>query len=103
MRTICTGILLWVCVSTFAQQNPPVLKITELLQRIDNTSDTVYVVNFWATWCKPCVEELPDFEKANQDFATQKVKVLLVTMDFKEDLEKILGSRARPSLSHSVN
>ena len=29
-------------------------------------NDTTYVINFWATWCVPCVEELPHFEKLNK-------------------------------------
>lgn len=53
----------------------------KLLHMVDN--DTTYVINFWATWCKPCVEELPEFEKINQEFAGEKVKVILVSLDMK--------------------
>lgn len=52
-----------------------------------NTSDTTYILNFWATWCKPCVEELPEFEKLNATYAKQKVKVVLVSCDFRKQLE----------------
>jgi thiol-disulfide isomerase/thioredoxin len=52
-----------------------------------NNSDTIYVINFWATWCKPCVEELPHFEKLNTTYASRKVKVILVSCDFKKQLE----------------
>lgn len=68
-------------------QTPSIYKIDNLLKRIRNNSDTLYVVNFWATWCKPCVAELPDFEKINLEYKDQKVKVLLVSLDFKEDLK----------------
>ncbi len=71
-------------------QKVTVYKIDNLLKRIHNNSDTLYIVNFWATWCKPCVAELPDFEKINTEYKTQKVKVLLVSMDFKEDVAKKL-------------
>jgi len=47
-------------------------------------TDTTYLINFWATWCKPCVEELPFIEKINKEYADEKVKVLLVSMDFKK-------------------
>lgn len=67
-----------------------VYKIDDLLKRINNNSDTIYVVNFWATWCKPCVAELPEFEKLNKDYSSKKVKVILVSMDFKETLNKKL-------------
>lgn len=53
-------------------------------------NDTTYVINFWATWCKPCVKELPYFENLNQTHQNEKVKVVLVSLDFPRDLEKKL-------------
>ena len=47
--------------------------------------DTVYIVNFWATWCVPCVQELPEFNKLEIKYADKAVKVLLVSLDFKDD------------------
>jgi thiol-disulfide isomerase/thioredoxin len=69
-------------------QTVSVVKITDVEKRIKNSSDTTYIVNFWATWCAPCVKELPDFEKINSEFKDKKIVVLLITLDFKEDLEK---------------
>ena len=54
-----------------------------LLKRKD---DTTYVVNFWATWCKPCIKELPYFERLGSEYKAQNVKVVLVTLDFPEYL-----------------
>lgn len=45
-------------------------------------NDTCYVINFWATWCIPCVKELPYFEELNAKYKNDKVKVLLVSLDF---------------------
>lgn len=53
-------------------------------------NDTLYVLNFWATWCRPCVAELPYFEKINAEYADQKVKVILVSLDFSENLETMV-------------
>ena len=50
-------------------------------------SDTTYVINFWATWCKPCVEELPYFERLHEKFVGEKIKVILVSLDFPKDYE----------------
>ena len=52
-------------------------------------NDTLYVVNFWATWCKPCVAELPYFEKAGEKHKSSKVKVLLVSLDFLREKQKL--------------
>jgi len=50
-------------------------------------NDTTYVVNFWATWCVPCVEELPNFEKINAKYKENKVKVILVSLDMAKMVE----------------
>lgn len=55
-------------------------------------NDTTYVVNFWATWCVPCVEELPHFEKLNEQYKKDKVKVMLVSLD----MFKMVESRLLP-------
>ena len=56
-----------------------------LLHKIDNKT---YVINFWATWCKPCVEELPGFEKLNKIYKDKNVEVILVSLDFPNQVEK---------------
>lgn len=53
-------------------------------------NDTTYVVNFWATWCGPCVKELPYFEELNEIYKDEKVKVILVSLDFKKMIDKKL-------------
>lgn len=58
------------------------LTLNELDARVAAGKDTTYVVNFWATWCRPCIAELPYFEMANDSLKNQKVKILLVSVDF---------------------
>jgi len=64
------------------------LTIQQLNKRISNP-DTVYIVNFWATWCGPCVKELPNFDQLQQAYKKKPVKVLLVSMDFKSKLNDV--------------
>jgi len=45
------------------------------------------VLNFWATWCKPCVQELPYFEELNKNYSASGVKVVMVSLDFKREIE----------------
>ncbi len=85
MRSLFFLLLMIMFTKSFTQ-NVKVIKITDLKKRIQNNSDTTYIVNFWASWCAPCVKELPDFDSINSVYKTQKVKVLLVSLDFKEDL-----------------
>ena len=83
-------ILFLIFAFVYFAQKPAVYKINDLLKRIHNNSDTIYVVNFWATWCKPCVQELPDFESFYRQNKPALVKIILVSIDFKEDLDKKL-------------
>jgi thiol-disulfide isomerase/thioredoxin len=68
-------------------QRVGLLTARELNQRLSQGKDTVFVVNFWATWCVPCVKELPNFEKLQKTFPDAALKVLLVSLDFKSKLE----------------
>ena len=49
---------------------------------LNNKDGKIYVINFWATWCAPCIKELPYFEKLNAEYANKNVEVLLVSLDF---------------------
>ena len=71
-------------------QDIPFIKIAQLEQWMNADNDTTYVLNFWATWCGPCVAELPSFEQLNEKYAAQKVKVVLISTDFKRNVETTL-------------
>ena len=47
--------------------------------------DTTYVVNFWATWCKPCVQELPGFLDLSKELEGDKVRFFFVSLDFRKN------------------
>lgn len=81
-------LIFMLCYNTGHSQSVKVIKIQDLEKRVKSSSDTTYIVNFWATWCTPCVKELPDFDSVSTVYKKDKIKVLLVSMDFKEDLDK---------------
>ncbi|MEO7926005.1 MAG: TlpA disulfide reductase family protein [Saprospiraceae bacterium] len=63
----------------------PVYSYAQLKPLLNRNNDTTYVVNFWATWCVPCIQELPYFEALNSTYKNQAFKLLLVSLDFKKD------------------
>ena len=69
--------------------NKQVLKLNygQFEPYLHRQDDTLYVVNFWASWCVPCREELPAFEKIKEKYAGEKVKVLLVSLDIPNQLK----------------
>lgn len=66
------------------------ISIGQLEKVLSSKHDSVYVINFWATWCKPCIEELPYFEEAYHEFKKSKVRILLVSLDMASELERIV-------------
>lgn len=67
-------------------QEVTVVKWKEIQDILSQSSDTTYIVNFWATWCKPCVVEIPYFEEIQQNFKDKNVRVIMVSMDFAKDI-----------------
>jgi len=65
-------------------QTIPSWKVTRLQEAIANT-DSILVINFWATFCKPCIEEIPYFQTTVEKYRDKGVKLLLVSMDLKDD------------------
>ena len=103
-------ILFVVCMITihsFSQQSnnqdafKGIIKFEEYENLISKKDNTLYVVNFWASWCAPCVEELPDFMEINQQFRHRKdFKMVLISLDNQSDLE----STVRPFLKeHNIS
>lgn len=84
-------------------QNIPSYKADVLMKRVSADNDTLYVINFWATWCGPCIKELPEFDKLAEKYKGMPVKILLVSLDFKNDypakIQKFINKR---KLAHEV-
>ncbi len=78
-----------------------IVKLPEL-QEMMNEGKKIKVINFWATWCAPCIKEMPFLERLNKD--NQDVKVLLVSLDFDldHDQSKITSFVERKKLNSEV-
>lgn len=78
-------------------QEIPFIKKEQISLWQSSITDTIYVINFWATWCKPCLEELPSFEKITRNYPNSFVKVILVSNDFKKQID----TKLVPFLKHA--
>ena len=67
-----------------------VYNFTELKPLLNANDDSTYVINFWATWCGPCVKEIPYFQELHNIYGKKNVKVILVSLDFPDKLESQL-------------
>src|SRR5215831_17332755 len=66
------------------------ITVDKLHDRTNKGNDTTYIINFWATSSLSCIRELTYFEKLNQQFKTKKLKVLLISVDFKSQLDSLV-------------
>ena len=67
----------------------PIYNFQEIQPKFNPNSknDTVYIFNFWATYCAPCIKELPFFDRIGHEYSGKKVKVVLVSLDFRAQVE----------------
>lgn len=107
--------LLWLLSAPFLMAQPSERWLTDGIIKVRSVdfktlepllhrdSDTTYVVNFWATWCGPCVKELPHFENIGEQYRDRKVKVILVSLDFpKAASDKLLSFIRRKGIRSEV-
>ncbi len=88
MKKTSFSLLLGLFAFVAVGQSIEVVKFPKLRQVINAPGDEIRVINFWATWCKPCVEELGYFEALPEQLGGREVKVILVSLDFVEEVDK---------------
>ncbi|CAM1374207.1 TlpA disulfide reductase family protein [Tenacibaculum xiamenense] len=93
-KIICLSLVLsaLVCAEIKSQENKKlevnVLKYEQLKPLLHKNDGKTYIINFWATWCVPCVKELPAFEKLNKEYKNKNVEVILVSLDLASQKER---------------
>ncbi|TRX58373.1 TlpA family protein disulfide reductase [Fulvivirga sp. M361] len=86
--TFIAGIFFAMFFDVNAQESVEIIKFDRLESLINDKEGKVKIINFWATWCGPCVKELPHFEAAREEFSG-KVSVNLISLDFADQLSKV--------------
>ena len=82
-------LFLAISVPVHAQKVPLVLW-SDIESFLAEPSDSVTVMNFWASWCRPCVAELPHFEKLRKENKFKNVRWVYVSLDFADEKAKSL-------------
>ncbi len=102
---IASFVLMTSCLLQLRAADDPAVWNAEQLktQILQNSSDSIYILNFWATWCKPCVEELPGYVRLDSIIKARHlpVRLLLVSLDFRKDLQTRLKPFVAKHLSTS--
>ncbi len=92
-KFVCCIILC--CALKASAQQIPVWKITDAEKYIDSSKSDVLVINFWATFCKPCVAEIPSFIQITNRYKKEKVRLLLISLDLKSEYPKGIAAFAK--------
>src|SRR6056297_3215369 len=70
---------------------------------LHQTDDTTYVINYWATWCAPCIKEMPAFVKLEESYKNKKLKIILTSMDFGSNVtERVKGFMNKHNITSEV-
>lgn len=83
-------------------QDAKIIKLPKLQEMMAQKADHIKVINFWATWCAPCVKEIPLFEKLGKERSDVKITLVSLDLDLDPDPEKVYRFIARKKLQSEV-
>ena len=100
MRKVFVAVFILTVVLKVNAQQVTVVNFDTFEPQLHKQTDTLYMVHFWATWCIPCVKEMPTILEETKKFANEKFKLILVSFDFTRDID----SKLEPYLvKHNFN
>jgi len=85
-----------------AAQSAKTVKIDDLQKMMEQKSDKILVMNFWATWCAPCIKELPQFEQLTASRNDVEVNLISIDLDLDPNPDKVYRFIARKKLKSTV-
>lgn len=91
MKTIAGIIaLLFFTLTLQSQEVKTITSTDEYKELLDNSKGKVVLVNFWATWCPPCVKEFPELVKLYNDYKSKDFVLLFISLDDKSEYDSKL-------------
>lgn len=91
MKTITSLIALLFLVSfSYSQDVKTITSIDEYKAVIAGSEGKVVLVNFWATWCPPCVKEFPELVKLYKDYKDKEFVLVFISLDDRADYDSKL-------------
>lgn len=102
MTRIIIPLLFFVALGVSAQEQAKIVKLPELQELISGKGEGIRVINFWATWCAPCVKEMPLFEKLAQERKDVQVTLVSMDLDLDPDPAKVYKFVTRKKLQSQV-
>lgn len=82
---LLSSLFLFIGCTSLIRERVEIIKIDGLQSLIKEKDHQLHIINFWATWCRPCVKELPQFTELAKSHP--EISISLVSLDFVQDLE----------------
>lgn len=102
MRQLLLTLVVLIAGFSATSQQAETVKLNQLQEIMEAKTDHIKVINFWATWCAPCIKELPLFEKLGQERLDVKVTLVSMDLDLDPNPEKVHKFVARKKLKSQV-
>lgn len=64
-----------------ANYNLPLLSLDDTVTTLEEFKGKTIFLNFWATWCPPCIAEMPNIQSLYEDVASDSIKFVMVSLD----------------------
>lgn len=102
IRRFLVVVLLFLAAYSSHAQNAEIVELKEFQKEIAAPSDKILVYNFWATWCAPCIAEIPEFERVNMNDNNVKITLVSMDIDLNPDPQKVYNYINRKKIQSRV-
>lgn len=93
-------VLMLVSIGSYSQ--PKLVKLAEIEKILKTESDQIQVINFWATWCGPCIKEMPLIENLGQQRSDIRITLVSLDLDLDASPEKVYRFVERKGIKSTV-